>query len=154
MDVKKSCQYFINHRGTYDPWPIIAYTVRPDRYGPTGNFGFGQGAHVNDFTFNNNHETCTKPSHIESFVIPVVNGVKPIYDCNSEYPFDINICNYIKWGFYISIICCICISILMYHNGFAFFSMIPVIIPIIYIIFSLWFYLKDRISQLQNNTDC
>jgi hypothetical protein len=88
--IKKSCETFINHRGSYDPWPILAALVRPSHYSPTGTFGFNFGAYVNDIEFDNDHATCTSYEHIKKFVIPVISNGQALGPTQVTKVFDLN----------------------------------------------------------------
>jgi hypothetical protein len=133
--ISKSCDFFINHRGTFDYWPIIAATIRQISYSPSGTFGFNRTAFVNDLIFNNNHETCTDQHHIFNYVLPVITGSRPIYPETVICPFDVNRCAYIKWAIYSSIII---------GAAGIYFTIFSAIFPLLVLVLALLYYLKKR----------
>jgi hypothetical protein len=133
--ISKSCDFFVNHRGTFDYWPIVAEILRPRKYSATGTFGFNRSAYVNDLLFNNNHETCTQKFHIYKYVLPTIIGTKPLYPKKIIHPFDLNFCFYIRWAIYFATIA-----------GFSLlhFSLYSVLLPLAVLLFSSWYFLKRR----------
>jgi alpha/beta hydrolase family protein DUF900 len=134
--ISRSCEFFVNHRGTFDPWPIIASIVRPFRYSHTGTFGFGSGAYLNEFRFNNNHETCTNNNHVYDYILKVISGTAPEYPQKISQPFNYNLCHYIKLLIYISLFIGIIFAKLI--------SYYTLLFPASVIFASLFYFLKNR----------
>lgn len=134
--VARVCDYLINHRGVWDPWPIIASIVRPDKYSPTGTFGFNTGAYVNDRIFTNDHATCTSTEHVMGFIMPVINGIQPLNPRVTGGGFGFNTYSYIKMLFYP--------VWLASMVGGLWLSPYCLIAPIAFTGSTLWHYLKKR----------
>jgi hypothetical protein len=134
--IARSCRFFINHRGTFDPWPIMASFIRPCRYDATGTYGFGAGGYVNDRRFNNNHKTCTDSQHIYDYVIKLLQGMQPEYPTRIKVPFDYNLIHYLRNAIYLCVVAGIA--------GACLYTMYSLLLPFAVITGSLWFFLRKR----------
>lgn len=94
---------FINDVGQKDVWPVAAWFINPWKYDPVGRFGFGR-AMVRDRIFpQNNHTSCTNLSHMEGWVLPIVeDGIVKVPEYQSK-PTPYNIFQVIHKGFWLVI---------------------------------------------------
>ncbi len=101
VSLRQSCSYLTSHKGTYDIWPIMASIARPDTYMPSGVFGFNQGVHVNEMTFENDHFSCTDRDHILTYVIPTILGSNATYPSSCAIPLSQSGFVYMRRAIYI-----------------------------------------------------
>jgi hypothetical protein len=136
--IRRRCDQFINHVGVLDPWPVLASIFRPYTYSPVGTFGFGTHAYVNDFRFKNDHKTCTSRNHVTTFIIPVINGAKPLYSDPAaiEDFFWYNMHYYVRRG--------LLFTSMAAAIGYLFVTSWSLCLPVIVLLFVLYYYILRR----------
>jgi hypothetical protein len=131
-DIHRYTNSFINHRGTYDLWPIVAYILRGEIYSHTGTFGFNKTAWVQDISFNNDHFTCTGRDHVVNYVLPQIMKLDIQVPLNVQHPFDFNFVWYLRSAF----ICSLPLTLLGYFYPLLWGTLLPVMIVIA--LYCLW----------------
>jgi hypothetical protein len=131
-DIIPRTKRFINHRGTFDQWPIIAYIVRGDRYCHTGTFGFNKGEWVKDITFNNDHFTCTGRDHVINYVLPQISNTDIQVCPRVNHPFNYNVVWLLRQAFVFSFP----VAALGYFYPLLFCT--PLVIAVVSLIYCLW----------------
>ena len=104
LTISKNCNYFMNQCGTQDRWPIIAEAVNWIKYSATGTVGFKR-HYSNDTFFDNDHATCTEQPHMDSYVIPLLYGLKLEIPTDVTYKYSSSDIIYWRMGIYLSIFC-------------------------------------------------
>jgi hypothetical protein len=147
----RSCRTFVNHVGVRDPWPILAWLIRPDKYSPIGTFGVGKAIYVNDIQFDNDHESCTHIEHVLTYILPVLNGNTPQYPAPERVPqvFNQNTATYLRRTCYLSL--AVSVLVILYYtkmslrvsiNGTTLVALLAA--PLIIVAGAVVFYLHKR----------